>query len=396
MRRLFRQSGAFPIGLDFGAGGARLIQLGRGRDGYRLIAAAVVELDNSVSQLNEDAKFRTMLDTIRHRVETAGFSGRKCVISVEDSLLRVKSIRQPVMPDSDVEKALLLEASDRLGYGEGSKAEIGWIRAGEVRQGEDVREEMILVGAEQSTLEAIVDGVAATGLQPIAVEPGFLAMARCFARDLRRASDSEIVRFVIDIGYLTTSVSILRGMDVVFYKRVEIGGRAMNAAAAERLRLDQATITDLRRKRMLAISSGQRASDDRVDRALYTAIRPLIEELAHEVALCLRYHSVSFCGQRPDKVVVVGGDAHEPGLVEALFESMRVPVEVGYPLHEVDISGAPGFIEKSRSLAQWTVATGLSLRGDATLIPLSDRQEGQGRLLSRARKSDSPARKEAA
>ena len=396
MRRFFRHSGAFPIGLDFGAGGARLLQLGRGRDGYKLIAAAIAELDTSAAQLNEDAKFRTVLDTIRRRVESGGFSGRKCVISVQDTLLRVKSVRLPVMPASDAEKAIKLEAYDRLGFGEESSAEIGWIRAGEVRQGEDVREELILVGAERPKLEKIVDGVAAIGLQPIAVEPGFLATARCFARDLRRESDAEIVRFVVDIGRLTTSVTILRGMDVVFYKRVEIGGRAMDAAAAERLRLDRTTIADLRRQRMEANSEGRAVSDSRVDRALFTAIRPLIEELAHEVSLCLRYHSVSFCGQRPDKIVVVGGDAHEPGLVDAIFEALHVPVEIGCPLDQVDLTSSPAFLERRKSLAQWTVATGLCLRGDSSLSPMVERGDGQRRLIARSRKTDRPARKGAA
>ncbi len=396
MRRLLRQSGAFPIGLDFGAAGARLLQLGKSKGGYRLIAAAMAELDNSAAQLNEDARFRTLLDTIRRRVESSGFSGRKCVISVQDSLLRVKSIRQPVMPSGDAEKAIRLEASDRLGFGEGADSEIGWIRAGEVRQGEDVREELILVGAERNKLELIVDGVAATGLHPIAVEPGFLATARCFARDLRRASDTDVIRFVVDIGYLSTCVSILRGTDVVFYKRVEIGGRSMDAAAAERLRLDKKTIAELRRQRMDANFRGEQPKDDRVHRALYTAIRPSLEELAHEVSLCLRYHSVSFCGQRPDKIVVVGGDASEPGLVEALYETLRVPVEIGCPLEGVDLASAPSVIDQHRSLSAWTVATGLCLRNDASLIPTFERPDTAGRILARKRTTDKPAQKGAA
>lgn len=396
MRRFIRKSGAFPIGLDFGASGARLLQLGKSKDGYRLIAAANAELDLSAAQLNEDARFRTLLDTIRRRVETAGFSGRKCVISVQDSLLRVKSIRQPIMPAADAEKAIRLEACDRLGFPEGDASEIGWIRAGEVRQGDDVREELILVGAERHKLETIVDGVAAIGLHPIAVEPGFLATARCFARDLRRASDTEVIRFVIDVGYLTTSVTILRGLDVVFYKRIEIGGRSMDSAAAERLRLDRATISELRRQRMENNDENRKPKDERVHRALYTAIRPSLEELAHEVSLCLRYHSVSFCGQRPDKVVVVGGDASEPGLVEALYETLRVPVEIGRPFADIDMSSASSVFEQRKSLAAWTVAAGLGLRNDATLSPAIDRADSPGRMLARKRTGDRPKRKGAA
>jgi len=396
LRRLLRQFGAFPIGLDFGARGARMVQLAGGRNGTRLVSAALAELDSSAAQLNEDARFRTLLDTIRRRFEQGGFSGSKCVISVEDSLLRVKSIRQPMMPQADADKALRLEAADRLGFHDDTPTEIGWIRAGEVRQGEDVREELILVGVERARLERIVDGVTACGLHPIAVEPGFMATSRCFARDLRRAADAQIVRFVIDIGYVTTGVTILRGMDVVFHKRVEIGGRSMNAAAAERLRLDKVTIADLRRQRMEDRFEGKKPSESRVDRALFTAIRPLLEELAQEISLCLRYHSVSFCGQRPDKIVIVGGAAHEPGLVEAIYETVRVPVEIGEPLEGVDLKAAPSVIERGSKLAQWTVATGLSLRGDSSLIPTAERVENESKILARSRTTDRPAKQEAA
>lgn len=345
-----------PIGIDLGSSGMRLLQLQRVRGGLAASAAARIDLSEAADQPDSDARIQAICETLRVRLATREFHGRECVVSLDDRLLRVRSIRQPRMPDDEVERAAALDAPGRLGFPEAVPAEVGWVRAGEVRQGDEFRDEIILVGTARAPVERLVMGLASIGLRPIAVEPGFISAARAYSRTLRRAEDQDTIKVVAHIGMLTTGISIIRGQHIAFHKPVEIGGQAMTKAAAERLNLPIDSIIDLRRQRMAGAPI-----DPRVDRAIFEAIRPTIMDIANEISLCIRYFSVSFRGCRVEECILSGGNAPEPQMAELIGETLHVPTSQGHPLGGIDTSRVRSAISETQD-APWAVAAGLAMR----------------------------------
>ena len=70
--------------------------------------------------------------------------------------------------------------------------------------------------------------------------------------------------------------------------------------------------------------------------AVFDAGRSIMEDLGREVSLCLRYFSVTFRGQRPEKVRLVGGEACDPHLHAVLNTALPIPVETSRPLFSVE------------------------------------------------------------
>ncbi len=350
--------GVLPTGVHLGTSGARLLQFQRRRGKLALRAAARVEFAAADSIENDQNAMNSLAGDIARRMETGGFSGSRCVLSIDDRWLRVRSIRVPKMNDEELDRAVRLDAANRLGFSEGQECEIDWLRAGEVIQGSDVREEVILAGAKRDPIERLVYALAARGLRPVAVEPGFVACARAYSRMLRRAQDQSVTRLILDIGRKMSSVIVIRGVTVAFYKPVEIGGELMTLRAAERLGLEPVTIAELRQQRM----STDGAVDPRVDRAIYEAIRPVMGDLAQELALCQRYYSVTFRGSRPEMCIVTGGEARESRLAEMISESLHLPTELGRPFEGLDASALSPAPSGRHTAAEWSAAAGLALR----------------------------------
>jgi hypothetical protein len=86
-----------------------------------------------------------------------------------------------------------------------------------------------------------------------------------------------------------------------------------------------------------------------------------MEQLARELSLCLRYYSVTFRGQRPSRVRLIGGEAVDPQLHLILGAGLTVPVESGRPLHNVNTSNMRPS-DRRGYMSEWTVAFGLSLK----------------------------------
>src|SRR5215471_10126459 len=98
----------------------------------------------------------------------------------------------------------------------------------------------------------------------------------------------------VHIGTASTVVVIARGPEPWFVKYIELGGRQLDEAVANQLKMDLEEAGNLRRH------NGDRRADQQdreVARTVQQSTRPVVEKLAAELAMCVRYHSVTFRGQ---------------------------------------------------------------------------------------------------
>jgi type IV pilus assembly protein PilM len=353
---------SLPIGIDIGASGAKLVQLTASMGRLGLGGLARVDLPEDASP-DPSARMDTLIREICEKAGSPAFGTRRCVVSVDDELLRVRSVRLPKMSPEELRRVVELDGASQLGFPDREEAVIGWASGPETSPTDGSRQEVMYIGAPAEPLEHLADGLAHGGLTPLAIEPGFIALARCFGRRLRRASDQNVVRLVLDVGRRKTAVVFTRGDAVSFYKALEFGGRDITQAAAQRLGMEPATIADLRGRRATARAQGLEPPDPKVDRAMYEAIRPLLEEIAHEANLCLRHYVVTYRGARPVSCVLAGGDASEPGLEQIVAEMLHLETSIARPLEDVDLrEDVHGHRADTGQLAAWSIATGLSLQ----------------------------------
>ncbi len=360
--------GHCPIGVDMGSHSIRLLQLAR--RGGKVVALAAASAPNPVIAPGGDAaqSSETIVKCVRDLLTNGGFAGREAVACLSGEVVQFKNVRLPRMPAEELRSAAEWEATDRLKLVDG-EAMVQFYDAGEVRQGEESREELILMAASTAAIDAQMRILTQAGLQPLAldVEPSALARALAMAQG-NEPEAADAPRLILDVGFSATKAVILRQGRIVFYKAIDIGGHKFDQAIAKHLKLDDSQASDLRR-RVAQESEGQ-AQDallfgssrrDEMQRAVFEAMRPIAADLAREVGLCLRYYSVTFRGKRPETAWLTGGEAGEPNLARVLTEDAALQVKPASPLSQVDCSRTP-LLQGGGPLSQWSVAAGLSLR----------------------------------
>jgi type IV pilus assembly protein PilM len=177
----------------------------------------------------------------------------------------------------------------------------------------------------------------------------------------------------VDIGARRSQVIIGRGHEISFIKPVDLGGQHLHDAVARKLGVTVEEAGALRSRLIQAAENvaadAQSATNgatsaptrDPVRQAVFDATRSIIEELAREISLCLRYYSVTFRGQRPNRVRLTGGEANDTQLQSILSASLPVPVDVMRPLHSADTSRMNP-ADRHGLLCEWTTAFGLGLK----------------------------------
>jgi len=363
---LTRRVACGPIGIDLGASSVKLLQFSDEGGQPSIAGAAYCEIPQTIEDADERQAF--IKQAVADACRRDAFKGRRAVASLGLSDFQMKSIRLPHMPPDELAAAVEFEAKDRFGL-EGQDAQIQFINAGEVRHGNELKDEIIVFAVPQAVVQQRLELLESCGLEPISVDAAPCAVARSFVRFLRRAEDAQAVNVFVDVGRSGTCIIITRGAELMFLKVIDVGGEQLNQAVAKALNITKAQAAELR-VRIMRGSTGRRA-DDRaevtadVSAAVADAVRPLVDRLARDLQLCLRYFAVTFRGQRPDSLTFVGGEANEPLLSKIVTETVDIPCIVGHPLRGVGRTEMLGGRDRRTIQPAWTVACGLALRGSA-------------------------------
>jgi type IV pilus assembly protein PilM len=370
------------MALDMGASGVKLLQL-QSAGGQTSVRAAR-RWDYPPDVTDEETRRRMAVDAVRAMRREGTFAGRgvHTALACGREVL-IKNVRVG-RAGGDLAEAVRWEAEERFSFPMHSDR-LRYLRAGEVRVGADSQEEVILLAVPAEAIDAHLSLVAAMGLEPQHVEVAPVASFRVYERYLRRQADEEIVSIIVDVGFSGTCVVVARGRQIVFIKNIEIGGQALSQAVADELEVSMGEARELRLRTMQNAAGGhggevsEPALRDSVNWTVRDAVRKVVEDLAREISLCLRYCAVTFRGLRPRQATLIGGEVYDPALVGILNEQLNVECHVGCPFRGVDTSEMATAGDRRETMTEWSVCMGLAL-GELYEGQERKRRDGRDRL----------------
>jgi type IV pilus assembly protein PilM len=349
-----------PIGLDIGHDSVKLLQFEVKERSLWVHCSARRTLDagGSAASVRDGELVRPQaVQAIRQLLSDNDFHGRSVVTALPRQILHVKNLRLPMMPAAEMVAVVQFEARNIFTFDQ-NEGHIEFIPAGEVRHGNEVRQEVIVLGAKLVDIDRFLEQLHPSGavVDSLDVEP--CGLYRCIERFVRRRDDEQEIHVLVDLGMFRTQVLIGKGRDLSFYKTIEIGGGRFNDSVSRKLGI---TIEEARAVRRRMAAGKIEATRDPVRQAVFDATRSTMEELTKEISLCLRYYSVTFRGQRPARVRLMGGEALDPQLVSILNSVLNIPVEPARPLYSVNCDTMKGF-DRTGPSAEWALAMGLGLK----------------------------------
>jgi len=378
-----------PIGLDIGTDSIKALQLARSGGSLAVAACGRWQVPPEVRD-DPVRREEVTVSAVRDLLRKGGFCGKRVATALSCEQLSIKNIRLPHLPADELTEAVKWEAAERFGF-EVRPDRLKHFRAGEVRQGTELQEEIIMLAVDEEVIESHLSMLAQMGLYPVHIGAEPVELFGAFQRRLRRQEDKEAVSVLLDIGTQATLVVVARGRHIVFIRSIDIAGRRFTEATAKQLNLSFQEAAELRRLIMRenaearpfgrsGMSSDRAASCESVNWTVRDAIRGEAEALGREVALCLRYCSVTFRGLRPQSVTITGGQAYDPSVVKLLGEQLGIECVVGQPLQGIDISKVDFGGSRRGMLADWALCTGLAARNFSAASAEQEAHYGQHRL----------------
>ena len=375
----FKTRNLRPIGLDIGHNSIKMIQLVINGEQISVLAADEARIESNING-DEQGRKDYIVSSIKQMLSRGNFHGKNVVSCLPCGDIKITSLRLTEAEGEKTEQVLRREVVHRFGL-DPDKDVMDYIVAGNVRQGDEIKNELILFATNNEIVKSHIEMLEMTGLRPIAIDTIPCALFRSFERSLRRQEDREHAVIFIDVGSCYTTVVFARGGEICFVKQIKIGAGNFNREVASKLGISNSEAEILRGELQVEYSpsitksnsakQGQSENRQTIEastrQVMIDAISKTAEELAQEISLCLRYYTVTFRGRRIERAILTGGGGYEKILLDVMQRQLTVSVEVAQPLRGFDMSNERANLnfygDRRGLLCEWAVAVGLSLKG---------------------------------
>jgi len=382
----------YPIGVDLGSCSLKLVQLTQNSSGLSLVAAARADVPREIQDIPSERQ-EWYIDSFRELLSSKPFKGRRVISCLAAREMLVQHLRVPKMDEKHLEKALPWEAQGKVPFNINT-ARLHHIVAGEVYDGAECKQEVILMAASATVVKQHLNLIERTKVQvdTINVEP--LALVNCFLHLLEKDGAEQKGTMLVDLGHSCSKVVITHGADVAFCRTIGIGAEQMVRAICDKLSVDYGEAARLYLEYFLNVGRSEPAGksggaaaagsgevggsvepkegaavateEEGLGARVKEAILLSQQNLAEEIRSCVRYHDLVFGSQPVGRAIFVGGQAKNKSLCRQLARNLGLPAQLGDPLARIEPSSLVG---KHSDLAaderhcDWAVAFGLSLGG---------------------------------
>lgn len=368
-----------PIGLDIGHNSIKMIQLDIDDEQISVIAADETRIDTDIND-DEQSRRNFIVSAIQQMLARGNFHGRNVVSCLPSDKLKITSLRLAEAERSEIEQALRREVAHRFEL-DPDKDSMDYMVAGSVRQGDEIKNELILFATDDESIKNHIEMLEEAGVRPVAIDTIPCALFRSFERSLRRQDDWDRTAVFVDVGSNSTTVVFGRGGEISFVKQIQIGRQKFTNEIAAKLGINVSEAEML--QEALRADTGQaspksdtseeipvenRQNIDMATRQIMVdAVSAIAEDLVKEISLCLRYYTVTFRGKRVERAVFAGGGAYVDILINILKRRLAIGIERAQPLRGFDLTGGRINVDFNSDtgglFCEWAVVVGLGLKG---------------------------------
>lgn len=330
------------VSIDLGQRTTKAVQIARKGSGlelqqYALVDAPVFEKSPSAQLIGDHLK--TVLESLGYRGKHAGL-----VLGVNDALVRHAEV--PMIPVSDLRLMLKFNSKAYLQQDLPDHVFDAHI-LGPVETAADAaksqpKARVLVGGAKKQVLDYYQEAAKHAGIQLDQIVPCLVCPANAFELAFPDLFAKEVVALV-DMGFRSSSISILLNGELKLSRVVSIGGDKLTSGLAESMSVSYAEAEGIKI-----------GLPEEVQMIMQTLITPLGRELRA---------SIDFFEHQQDRpvghVFVSGGSARSHFLVESLQSELMVPTRAWSPVSFLQMGLPPqklGEVEQVGS--QLTVAVG--------------------------------------
>jgi type IV pilus assembly protein PilM len=338
------------VGLDIGASSIKAVQLRRTRSGSELVRLGIAPLHPETIVDGVIMDSGTVISAIQQIFADNQIKTKDVVVAVSGHSVIVKKIKVAKMKPKELEEAIPWEAEQYVPYAiEDVSLDYQVL---ESTDPEASQLDVLLVAVKKDIINDYLSIISTAGLSAVVVDVDAFALENAF--ELAYELDREQVVGLVNLGAAVMNINILQGGMSEFTRDSALGGYRYTESIQKMLGLSYEQAETLK---LGGEVEGRSIADAQ------PAIEMVNAEVAGEIRRSFDFFRSSSHSDTIHRVILSGGCARLPGLVEYLTENLEIPFEVANPFLKVQADPKKFDPEYLEVIApQLAVSVGLAMR----------------------------------
>lgn len=318
--------GGSALGIDIGTTALKVVEIKKAGDVFSLENYALLETKDYLEHPNQAIQKSSLKLSENDITATLKLLLRdmrpksKLTIAALPSFATFATLLDfPALDDAETDKAISFQAAQFIPLPI-AEVSLEWRRLSEYADKDGVRHQRVLLVAVPNDVIKIYTNICKrAGLKLIALEAEAFSLARAL-----RGSFSEAPTLLVDIGGVSTGISVLAGGHVEYMTQTDYSGVYLTQALSRSLEISMTRAEELKRRRGL-IGTG-------TDSEIGTMLTPFLDVIMQETRRAIDSYEKN-SGKKIEKIALAGGGANLLG-VEKYFGA-----QFGLPLAHHSFTG---------------------------------------------------------
>ncbi len=338
------------IGLDIGSMALKEAELRPLRKGeYELVSLGIEEISPDCIVDGVIISKLPVSEAIGRIFARQGIKNERVMTSISGHSVIVKKIGLPVQSDAELAESIRWEAEQYIPF------DIADVNLDYQVLGENTGTgnlDVLLVAVKKDKITDFSSVVKMAGKSPVLVDIDAFALQNAYELNYDPTDRSTVA--LLDIGASTMTINIVSGTDFLFTRDVGVGGQQYTEFIQKEFNLDY--------DKAQSLKHGD--SVEGVDASEVTrVIESVTEIICLEIQKTYDFFKSTSTVDHIDRMIVSGGAAHTPGLIDALTRKFEIPTEKFNAFQRVKYNPQrfPSSMIEDRA-PDFAIAVGLALR----------------------------------
>ncbi len=332
------------LGVDIGTSSIKLVRLSNVNNRAKLITYGMADISMDLVRSKTPETAKIVSSTLQKIIKKSRVSTKKCAAALPTFSVFNSVINLPEMNKNDLSSAVKWEAKKFIPFPieemildwkiidapkKEEKKKISPQKKNNNQQDNDLSDiikskskfnKVLLTAAPKNLVSIYLDIFKKANLELFSLEVESFAMARSLI-------ENNSLAMIVDIGSVTTDVSVVENGLPILNRSVEIGGNMMTQNIAKSLNVNFDRAEQFKQDFGL-ISSTEDSSD--IPKKIEETLSPMVNEIKYVFDLYRRQSDRNI-----ERVVLSGGSAYLPNLVDYLRKVLGTQVYIGDSWHKI-------------------------------------------------------------
>ena len=338
------------VGLDIGSFAVKLVEIKERKGGeYQLQRLGIEPLSPEAIVDGSIMDSSLVVEAIQKLSDETAVKNSNFATSLSGHSVIIKKIDLPTMAPEELAESIQWEAEQYIPF-DINDVKLDYVLLSDGQRGDHM--EVLLVAVKRDKVNDYVSVISQAGRVPALVDIDAFAVQNAY--EVNYDLDARKVVALVNMGSSVTNINILSRGSTVFWRDMSFGGNQFSEALQREFNLSYDQAEALKR-------------GESVDRYSAADARPVLDavssEMAGEIQKTFDFFSATSSEGSVDQLLLAGGCALTPHLLETLRERFGVPAELMNPFRRVSYRESDFNSEWIQSIApMMSVAVGLAVR----------------------------------